>query len=111
SCVSALTSCCSPRKGSLLPADRAEARRVSFPTGNCRLSRVSNISAPTAPVAPTIATWGVRFIEPAIIPFATPLSKPGGMLGQDGLEFLHQRILVFPGVAASEEPFQPFIEE
>src|SRR5437773_9770657 len=46
-----------------LPADRAEASNVNFPTGKPRRSRVLIISAPTAPVAPTTATCRLRFIN------------------------------------------------
>jgi hypothetical protein len=41
-----------------LPAERALASALSFPTGKPRRSMVAMNSAPTAPVTPTIATTG-----------------------------------------------------
>src|SRR5580693_1033703 len=52
-----------PRNFIFLPAERAEASRVSLPTGKLRFSSVLIISTPTAPVAPTTATCGLRFIK------------------------------------------------
>ena len=66
SSVSSVTATSAPLNLSCLPTERAEASNVSFPTGNCRFSRVLIISMPTAPVAPTTATCGLAFIrEPA----------------------------------------------
>src|SRR5579872_1521615 len=48
----------SPRKPSVLPADRELASAFSFLTGKRRLSRVAMNSAPTAPVTPAMATTG-----------------------------------------------------
>src|SRR6185437_3702349 len=47
-----------PRKGSVLPAERAEAYRRSSFSGKRLSSRQRMSSTPTAPVAPTIATTG-----------------------------------------------------
>src|ERR1035437_5447592 len=51
-----------PRNFNFLPAERADASRVSLPTGKFLFSSVLIISMPTAPVAPTTATCGLRFI-------------------------------------------------
>ena len=45
-----------PRKFMRFPAERADARSLSPPSGKFRCSRHRSISTPTAPVAPTIAT-------------------------------------------------------
>ena len=39
-----------------LPAERAEAKSLSSPSGNLRVARTSMISFPTAPVTPTTPT-------------------------------------------------------
>ena len=56
SAVSSRTSTGAPWNSSCLPADCAEASKVSWPTGKFRRSSTRIISMPTAPVAPTIAT-------------------------------------------------------
>ena len=48
----------SPRKSTVLPAERALASALSLPTRNPRLSMVAMNSAPTAPVTPAMATTG-----------------------------------------------------
>ena len=61
--VSSVTVMSCPRNLSFLPTERAEASKVSLPTGKLRFSSVLIISMPTAPVAPTTATCGFRFIK------------------------------------------------
>ena len=56
SLVSSVIATSWPRNLSCLPTERAEASRVSLPTGKFRFSSVLIISTPTAPVAPTTAT-------------------------------------------------------
>src|SRR6185437_427779 len=58
SSFSSRTASGSPRKGSVLPAERAEAKRRSSERGKRLSSRQRMSSIPTAPVAPTIATTG-----------------------------------------------------
>jgi hypothetical protein len=48
----------SPRKPTVLPADRALASALSLRTGNPRLFKVAMNSPPTAPVTPAMATTG-----------------------------------------------------
>src|SRR5579864_9475358 len=60
SAPSSRTVSCSPRNGSCLPAERAEANSRSSAKGWLRCSRQCSSSTPTAPVAPTIANTGAR---------------------------------------------------
>ena len=48
----------SPRKSTVLPAERALASALSLPTRKPRRSMVAMNSAPTAPVTPAMATTG-----------------------------------------------------
>src|ERR1035438_4380018 len=62
--VSSVTVMSWPLNFNFLPAERADASKVSLPTGKFLFSRVLIISMPTAPVAPTTATCGLlRFIN------------------------------------------------
>ena len=51
----------SPRKSTVLPAERTLASALSFLTGNPRLFSVAMNSRPTAPVTPAMATTGSLF--------------------------------------------------
>ena len=52
------TTMSSPRHGSVVPAERAEAKKRIRPTGKSRSSSSRRMTAPTWPVAPTTATAG-----------------------------------------------------
>src|SRR5712691_11549235 len=54
----------SPRKVTVLPTERSEAKQRSSPTGNFRSSRMRRVICPAAPVAPTTATRTPLGISP-----------------------------------------------
>src|SRR5215472_9918781 len=60
------TRTCSPRTGSILPADLAEATSLISPHTSGLVETTSRITVPTAPVAPTIARTG-RPVPPAAL--------------------------------------------
>ena len=57
--LSSFTACSRSRKRSVLPTERAEAKRLNSPICKSLCSKHLSISSPTAPVAPTMAIWGV----------------------------------------------------
>src|SRR5699024_8334622 len=50
------TTMSSPRKGRVVPAERAEAKKRTFSAGKSRSSRSRRMTTPTCPVAPTTAS-------------------------------------------------------
>src|SRR6202041_2733094 len=68
----------SPRKPTVLPADRALASALSLRTGNPRLFKVAMNSAPTAPVTPAMATTGS---VPTFLDHASGNKKAPDLLG------------------------------
>src|SRR5580698_1383495 len=77
----------SPRKPTVLPADRALANALSSRTGNPRLFKVAMNSPPTAPVTPAMATTGSLYTFISTLFEHEAIKKPrtfwGGASDQD----------------------------
>src|SRR5215469_11271084 len=95
SLVNSVTATSAPLKVCFFPIERAEASKISLPTGKLRFSNVLIISTPTAPVAPTIATLGFLFIKRGTI-----LAEKGGVsmswntAGTDHLRFQSEQKII-----------------
>src|SRR5690606_25186964 len=72
-----------PANGSVLPAERAEAKNRTAATGSSRSSRRRRITAPTWPVAPTTATF-----TPCseMVTMSAPRSRVDDRLAVDAVE-------------------------
>jgi hypothetical protein len=68
------TTTSAPCHGSVLPAERAEAKNLISSTGNERCARIRRIMVPTWPVAPTTPTFMI-FLPPRGVPASSIRSR------------------------------------
>ena len=78
----------SPRKSTVLPAERALASALNLPTGNSRLSMVAMNSAPTAPVTPAMATTGSFLTLSSMFADLQAIKKPRSFSGGASVQMM-----------------------